>query len=342
MPDVDPADRFRAHKHYVQALALVGGKRLLKANETALAKLARRANTAGALTDRPPTAIGFGQVHKSLRNAWSTEILLGLPGTWAEDEDEFVRIANSWGVVQAYYVGYHMTQALWVAKGNVRPQNHPKTQQLYAALWVDRPLEVPPWTFGVCDGGWKNLPVGVRIDSAVHPWTNCSSATAWSLAAQALRKPRADAVEKAMAAKRDEGMRARKRAWEAEEARRRADGRAARVVPTFRRPRLTTAEKAAVNGRVRTYTFLDYLYRLRVGANYDDAAIYTDGPENDADSFLLHLRMTFLVSGLALLTEMRVRELVGPTRFYRWADNFIASSIPTAHSLGLKERRVLL
>jgi len=52
--------------------------------------------------------------------------------------------------------------------------------------------------------------------------------------------------------------------------------------------------------------------------------------------------MTFLMSGLALLTEMRVRELVGSTRFYRWADDFIASSIPTAHSLGLKERRALL
>ena len=341
MPQADPADRFRAHKHYVEAFACVGGNRMGVRNDIALATLA--SNVSGLLSDRPPaTAIDQAQVHKSLRNAWSTEVLLSLPGTWAEDEDEFVRIANSWGVVQAYYVGYHETQALWVAKGNVRPQNHPKTQQLYTNLWVDRALEVPPWTFGVCDGGWKNLPAGVVIDSTVHPWNNCSRSTAWSLAAQALRKPRADAVDAQMSQKRDEGMRIRKRAWEAEEQTRLSSGRPPRVRPKFSRPHLSPADKAAINANVRTYTFLDYLYRLRIGANYDDAAIYTDGPDNETESVLLHKRMTFLVSGLALITEMRIRDLVGAAQLYRWADDFISTSIPAAHSLGIKERRPLL
>jgi hypothetical protein len=338
MPD-NVEERFRSHKHYVEALAWVGGRTLLKSNKSALTDLAGRAAAAG-LSDKAPRGIDYDQVHRSLRNAWSTELLLGLPSQWTE-EDEFLRLSNSWGVIQAYYVGYHATQALVVAKGDARPASHPKSQQLYAALWVDRPLNLPPWTFGVASSGWKNVSPGAVI-GPVHPWNGCNRWTCWSLAAKVLKSTRDDVVGKSMSDKRDEGQRTRKKQWEVAEATRSAVGKRPRKTPVFRRPQLTAAEKAACNRRVRTYTLMDYFWRLRVNANYDDAAIFLEGPDNDIDSYNVHTRMAFLAAGLALLTEMRIKQLVGPKKFYGWADDFIAKSIPSPYDLGIKLRRPLL
>lgn len=333
--------RFRAHKHYVEAFCWLADKKVFTLNKTALPGVALAAATAG-VTDRSPASIDLEQVHRSLRNAWSTEVLLASPGEWAKDEDEFIRLANTWGVVQAYYVGYHVTQALVVAKGGRRPTSHPLTQQQYASLWADRPVSCPPWTFGACHHGWRNVPAGETIDAAVHPWSTCSPSNCWSLAAKALKTTRDEQVQRAMDDKREEGRRQRKRDWQAEEADRLAQGRKPRATPTFRRPQLTAAEKTACNKRIRTFTILDYLYRLRIGANYDDASVFTDGPDNEADSYLLHKRISFLASGMALMAELRIRELVGATRLLTWADDFAATNIPAGYSVGIKERRALL
>lgn len=340
MPD-DVGGRFRSHKHYVEAFCWLAGKTTFTRSGVALQTVATTADNA-ALSDKAPRSINLEQVHRSLRNAWSTEVLIGLPGQWADDQDEFIRLANSWGVVQAYYVGYHVTQALHVAKGNRRPTSHPQTQNLYASLWVDRPLALAPWSFGVDHSGWRNLPANIAIDDTVHPWTNCSPATCWSLAAKALRTTRDAQVRSAIQTKRGAGLRQRKRQWQQEEASRLADGRRPRTTPVFRRPNLTQTEKKACDKSVRTYTVLDYLYRLRIGANYDDASVFTDGPEDDTDSYMLHVRLAFLAASMALVAEARIRDLVGATVFRRWADDFAASNIPPTYSFGIKERRPLL
>ena len=42
-------------------------------------------------------------------------------------------------------------------------------------------------------------------------------------------------------------------------------------------PRLSALQKQDVDARLRPYTLLDYLCRLRMKANYLDARMYTDG-----------------------------------------------------------------
>lgn len=334
------AGRFRSHKTYVEAFAWLGGRQLMTSEATALQRLASHLHGSGAVVDKQPTSIDYEQVRKCLRNAWSTEVLLGLPGEWAADEDEFIRLSNTWGVVQAYYVGYHVTQALIVAKGQSRPTSHPKTQQLYASLWVDRAIANPPWSLGIGHAGWKNLPSGVNIDHGIHSWSACNGETCWSLAAKALKSTRDDAVRAQIKSMRDEGQRKRRTEWDADEQRRLAQGRRPRSRPaSFPRPQLTPRQKDACDQKVRTFTLLDYLYRLRVGANYDDSAVFTDGPENNVDSYLLHRRLAYLASGMAFTSELRIRHLVGSTRFDRWADTFIAGNIPSGYSIGVKARR---
>lgn len=77
-----------------------------------------------------PAKVDHAQVQRSLRNAWSTEILLAMPGQWTT-EDEFIRLANSWGVIQTYYVVYHATQA---ARGATRPQPEGRSRPLGVRL----------------------------------------------------------------------------------------------------------------------------------------------------------------------------------------------------------------
>lgn len=335
----DPASRFLSHRSYVEAIAWLGGSRLTTSNKAALKSVADRAGAAGVASDKVPASIDTDQIARSLRNAWSTELLLALPGQWA-DEDEFMRLSNSWGVIQAYYVGYHVTQALWAAKGNPRPQSHPKTQAIYASLWVDRPLSVGPWTLGVNHKGIRNVAAGVNIDPGIHTWSGCDSdSDAWSLATKVLRTTRGEAVKDATSAKRDQGRNARQRAWQQEEDRRIAAGQRARRQPSFARPQLTLDEKEAVDRGIRTYTLLDYLWRLRVNANYDDAAVFVDGPSNDVDSYFLHKRVAFIASGMALLAELRIEALVGRRVFRGWADDFIGQNIPPQYELGLRLRR---
>ncbi len=105
----------------------------------------------------------------SLVNVWGTELLLALGGQLASEE-ELLRLMNNWAVVQAYYVGYYAVQALLSARGQPRPESHPKTQAQFAALWTDRALHLPPWTLGARDGGWCNLS-SHPIDDSINPWS---------------------------------------------------------------------------------------------------------------------------------------------------------------------------
>jgi hypothetical protein len=64
--------------------------------------------------DSPQGKPDIEAVRRSLSNALGTELLLSLGSEYAS-EDEFVRIANNWAAVQAYYVTYHAFQAAQAA-----------------------------------------------------------------------------------------------------------------------------------------------------------------------------------------------------------------------------------
>ncbi|BBZ29772.1 hypothetical protein MMAD_40670 [Mycolicibacterium madagascariense] len=67
-----------------------------------------------------------------------------------------MRLSNSRGCVQLYYVGYSSVQALVVASGQPRPASHPKTQEQAIAFWANRPVGVKPFSFAVEAGSGFN------------------------------------------------------------------------------------------------------------------------------------------------------------------------------------------
>lgn len=340
MSNEDLESRFRTHVHYIEGFAWLAGLGLAQTQETALSALKARVDASGILTDKgKPTDIN--DVRIRLSNAWGTELLLAMSSYWDVD-DEFVRLTNTWGVVQTYYVGYHVTQALIVARGDERPSSHPKTQSAFGSLWAARKVNLPPWTLGYGSSGVTNVPSGLSVDPEIHGWSRCNDGTSWSLAAKALRSSRSDKIEEVCRTKRAEKQRQRRNEWSHEEQARIARGKRPRKPAPIALPRLTAAEKLACDRNVRAYTLLDYLYRLRIRANYEDAALFTAGPTEDVQSLQLHRHLRYLAASTSLVTELRVRELVGRSRLVKWADSFISLNVPRRLSVGIADRRDLL
>ena len=340
MSNEDLESRFRTHVHYIEGFAWLAGLGLLQTQDKALPALKARVDASGILADKgKPTDIN--EIRTRLRNAWGTELLLAMSSHWDVD-DEFVRLTNTWGVVQTYYVGYHVTQALILARGDERPSSHPKTQSMFSSLWTARRVNLPPWTLGYSSSGATNVPSGVSVNPEIHGWSRCNDETSWSLAAKALRTSRNDKIEEVCRTKRAEKQRERRKAWSDEERARIAEGKRPRKPGPITLPRLTVAEKLACERNVRAYTLLDYLYRLRIRANYEDAALFTDGPTEDVQSMQLHRHLRYLAASTSLVTELRVRELVGRQRLVKWADDFISHNVPPRLTGCIAARRDLL
>jgi hypothetical protein len=140
--------------------------------------------------------------------------------------------------------------------------------------------------------------------------------------------------------RRDAKRRARRTAWATEEAERLAAGRKARKQPDFPRPRLTPAERSTVEGGVRPFGFLDYMYRLRIKAQYEDATMFTEGPESESDSVLVYRDLRRLTGTTLLLHELHVRETIGRSMFEPLVDEWLTTSGSPVNPLA--DRRSML
>jgi len=330
----DPKGSFTTHANYLRAFATLCGYHPLAAKRSdVLPKLATRARR--VLPGGPPgRGLPLDAIRRSLVNAWGTELILALSGQYAT-EDELVRLVNNWGAVQAYYAVYHATQALALARGMPRPESHPKTQRIFLDCWATRPLEPLGFTVGP-EGlrcGLNAVPMG-----DVHAWTGCTPQTAWNIAGLALRTTREDALHETMRSKREQKRSAMRKAWREEEATRVAAGKRPRHEPQFPLPHLTVAEKEQVQRNTRAYGLIDYLYRLRIKTNYEDARMFLDGPVDSVSSGQVHRDLRRLVEGALLATELHVRERVGATSFGEWVRDWVDTKTPHDVQLGLAAR----
>lgn len=333
---------FLTHAQYLRAFSqLAGFSYWPNKDPAALEALAQRVAAAFPVPKSLP-AVDANELRKCLNRAWGTELLLGLGSRF--EEDEVIRLSNSWGSVQTYYVGYAATQALIVAEGRARPTDHPKTQSQVRALWVDRQSAVQPFSFAAMPGcksnpsGYKNGP-GRPIDMSLSNWTAVGSNNCWDIAATALRSTRNDAVERKLQEARLRKARDRAKVWQAEEDQRIAKGKAPRKPPGA--ANLTATERAHIEHGVRPYTMLDYLFRLRIKANYEEAAMFTDGPENEGASGVVALDMVRIASAIMVAHEVRIARLVGNAALTTLATNWISSNSAPAN-LGIGRRMPIL
>ena len=337
-------EAFRTHSNYIRSFACIAGWRQPDDDsDGVLAAIASRVklSTRYAATQRHECDIIA--VQSSLFNCWGTEVLLALAGVYAL-QDEMIRLSNNWAVVQLYYAVYHAGQALMTALGNQTPQTHEAMRQRFLDLWVNPkdPGPVMPLSLGYGAAGAINAPAGVQLDDAIPNWSSCDRTTCWSLALKALRTTRAEQLPKRFDKARKEKLKQRRQQWARDEAARQARNKAPRKDPTWRRPNLSDGEKEEVAQRLRDYSIVDYLYRLRARSNYEDVSMFSDGPEDDLVSARVHGDLTRLASSCLLIHELHVGQCVGASVLRGWADSWLASNYASPVPLGLSARRQLL
>jgi hypothetical protein len=327
---------FLTHAQYLRAFSQLAGFSYWPNKDLAVLEALAQRVAAAFPSPKSAPVTDTNELAKCLNRAWGTELLLSLGSRF--EEDELVRLSNSWGSVQTYYVGYAATQALIIAEGRARPTDHPKTQGQVRTLWVDRQSAVEPFSFAAMPGCKSNPSLyangpGRPIDTSLSNWTSVGSSNCWDIAATALRSTRNDAVERKLQEARLKKARDRKRAWQTEEDERLAKGKNPRKAPGV--SNLSATERATVEASVRPYTMLDYLFRLRIKANYEEAAMFTDGPTNEGASSVVALDMVRIASAIMVAHEVRIARLVGNTALTNLATNWIASnSVPPYLGIG--------
>lgn len=340
MPSDEVIGAFKTHANYLRAFAHLSYSGF-ESRHNAYRAIVDRVLNSGILPSSRATDVDRRQVRASLENAWNTELLLTL-GEHIFRDEEVIRLSNNWNVVQAYYVVYHSTQAVAVAKIHQRPTTHWKTQQFYYELFPRSRVCLPPWTLASGYTGPLNIAENITIDDQLHSWTTCTETISWSLAYKALRTTREEAMPERIRKRRENKRAAQRRAWQEEEDERLRIGRRPRQVPRFRRPQLTIAEKEDVRRRLRPFGLIDYLYRLRLRSNYEDSAMFIDGPEDEGPSGQVRSDLCLLAGSTSLLCELCIMRLLGRALFVDWASHWLDRNTALGLTSGLAERYELL
>jgi hypothetical protein len=278
-----------------------------------------------------------------LNRAWGTELILAT-GMRVDNTDEFLWVANSWGCIQTYYIAYSATQALVVAGGHPRPDNHPKTQEHAIALWSRRRGGVRPFSFAADRGSvlindaraYLHGP-GRDIDLKVRPWSVCDDSNCWDLAALALRTTRKNAVDKAFDKARARKIKDRRKHWDNSERARLEAGKVARIAPSFVTAQLPMEEKLACEHGVRPYGLLDYLYRLRIKANYEETEVFTEGPKDGNSAVTVATSMVRIAAATMIAHETRIAQILGRHKVLDLAARWARKNKPSdATGIGLR------
>jgi hypothetical protein len=163
-----------------------------------------------------------------------------------------------------------------------------------------------------------------------------------TLCYKALKTTREDARAEALAKKRKDKQRAKRDAWREEEKNRLASRKPARKQPEFSLPLLTLDEKNAVDASLRPYSVMDYLYRLRIKANYEDADMFVDGPTGDTDSLKVYTCLCNLASATLFLSELSIIRIWGREQFLTYHQSWHSSRKVDLKTSGLWDRTSFL
>ena len=337
----NPKDTFRTHANYIRAFGRLVFEPLAPNQENPYARLKKRILDASVLPRLVCAKADKNQTKAILNMAWGTEALTLMIGRII-GEEELLRLSNNWTAIQVYYIFYYCTQALHVAKGHLRPINHPSTQNLFYDYWAKQRVPLPPWTLSYGSKGVINSPSQVNVNVSIHPWSSCDGDNIWSLAAKALMTTRRCGIADKYLDQREAKKKHSKKAWQLREANRLNKGKKPRKVHFFRLPNLTGDEKNRISAQLRPFTIIDYLYRLRLKTNYEDSNMFSDGPEDNLSSTNVRAALCEITSGTLFLHELGIRNLVGRETFIRWVDDWSKQHLPQSFNIGLNSRRPYL
>lgn len=349
--------RFRTHAAYLRALrqlALGSNHHLFdqvnpsKLIEHGLSNLVARVDKQ-TFTGKAGPDVNTDEVLACLNRAWGTELILATTVALASTSD-VVGLANSWGSVQAYYAVYGAVQAVLVAEGHVRPDNHQGTQRSFVDLWTYRRIDLAPWTLAAAALGSKSADPdgfiggpGRPLNLSLHPWSGWSGDECWDISALALRSTRRRHREERCDAARERKRTQRRKEFNAQQKEREQAGKKPLKQPSWwdSKPQLSKTDRADIESKLRPITLLDHLFRLRIRANYEDALMFSEGPETQWAAQLWAANLVALTSASLLVHERRLTHLLGEA-FMHGAEDEWLDRHGSAVTGGLALRRQVL
>lgn len=232
------------------------------------------------------------EIKKLLFNAWNSEIVLALPSSISP---EFVKYANHWSPVQAYYAVYLAIQAFFRSvRLESPPNNHAKSLRTISE-YVTRQNLFPPYWNVCCSGAptlaevkHVNLPANEKIEMI-----SCLSSPRfeefWSWYAMLLRTTRERQFKRKLA---DSGSRFKTKKG-------------------TRRKRFTPTQKARVLADLHATTVFDFVYRFRLRSNYEDADAFILGTTSNTDASEFNEALRHFTATTLFIIELQVVSRIG-------------------------------
>jgi hypothetical protein len=348
--DTNESPSFRTHASYLRAFReLALGENQHEPAE-ALKRLAQRTLT--AIPDCTPNQKNNNlEIFSCLRRGWGTEHILRTTHFLVEDS-EIIRLANSWAAVQAYYVFYSALQALIIAEGKERPKQHESTQKQCIDMWVTRSFKLEPWTFAKAAPektsfnaqGFHGAPNRqLSLKGEPHTWSAWQGEQRWDIAARALASTRDLKYKEGLDKERERKARERKKKWKEDQAKREKVVQKRKIEPKWsKKPNLTINERTVIDKNLRPISLMDYLYRLRIKANYTDADMYANGPDDDEAARAFGSNLTLLSSATLLVHELRISKLIGHQIVLEEIDAWLKRNVVNENGGGLITRRNII
>lgn len=243
------------------------------------------------------------KVAKLLRNAWLTEFQICAAGI----EDEYVTYANHWTPVQVYYAVYLSLRALIMFVDPNANNSHVTTLRIAAMQVQQRSALFPyPWRTACVGWPWQPSPQMIHLPPGekVQPISNLSGnekVSFFDRYAQALKTTRQRDVD----AKLSEWKRTKQ----------------------YKRNQ-TGQQKQAIANNLHPTTLFDFLYRLRIRSNYEDADAFLLNVDGVDKGKRFHYSMELVTWWTLLVIEVLIARHSGFGRLEAAANAYIGKVDP--------------
>jgi len=299
---------FRTYKNYLQSLSGFVTERY-GSSPGCFSRLKAQCTQQGIFSGVQATTVNSQtkeDIKKLLFNAWNTELVLALPAAISPD---FIKYANHWSPVQAYYAVYLSLQAYFRSCGlQAPPRDHTASLNTISARVCEQNVFPPFWSVccegepSLADAQYRHIPGGIVVKE-INPLTTPTPEDVWDWYAMLLRTTRERQLRKRL---KESG----------------------KQFPTKKgkpRKHFTPEQKRVILAGLRPTTVFDFLYRLRIRSNYEDADTFILGTMGQTDAREFNEALRLVTASTLYLLELHIAMRLGVQEIGQFIEDFTSA-----------------
>lgn len=285
--ELDQTNRFRTYYNYVCSIA--GFLPEKKQDSSSFMRGVVSSHSFNGIQERK--SFDCKRLEKLFRNAWFTEIQLGI----TRQQEEFAIYSNHWAPVQLYYCLYLAIRCLFIAMGreDTGGEHSANLSAITNEIKLRPDLFPYPWRI-LCIGdpekkeeSYLSLPTEVKIQR-ISSLTAYSKITFWDSFALFLKTTRERQVEKKC-----EGWKRKNK-----------------------KKRINPKIKKDLIDNLGPTSFFHAIYRLRLRSNYEDADSFLLGLQGDFDAIEFNRSIRKINWFSLLFLELITAKYIGKKNFH--------------------------